>query len=82
MHLIKRYLLKACYEQYFITQIRKRLYADNFVVCAVLAYGFDNHLPLLALTLLHVAQIVLAGFFKISYVLRLVAQQQLGLAIR
>jgi len=53
-----------------------------FVVCAVLAYGFDNHLPLLALTLLHVAQIVLAGFFKISYVLRLVAQQQLGLAIR
>lgn len=53
-----------------------------FVVCAVLAYGFDNHLPLFGLTLLHVAQIVLAGLFKLSYVVRLVAQQQLGLAIR
>ena len=53
-----------------------------FVVCVVLAYGFDNYFPLLGLTLLHVAQIVLAGLFKVSYVLRLVAQQQLGLAIR
>ncbi|MEP1448020.1 MAG: hypothetical protein ABJK37_18100 [Paraglaciecola sp.] len=53
-----------------------------FVFCAVLAYGFDNHLPLLGLTLLHVAQIILAGFFKLSYVIRLVAQQQLGLTIR
>ncbi len=53
-----------------------------FVICVVLAYGFDNHFPLLGLTLLHVAQILLAGFFKVSYVLRLVAQQQLGLTIR
>jgi hypothetical protein len=53
-----------------------------FVICVVLAYGFDKHFPLLGLTLLHVAQIVLAGFFKVPYVLRLVAQQQLGLAIR
>ena len=53
-----------------------------FVACVVLAYGFDNHFPLLGLTLLHVAQILLAGLFKVSYVLRLVAQQQLGLAIR
>jgi hypothetical protein len=53
-----------------------------FMICVFLAYGFDNHFPLLGLSLLHVAQIVLAGFFKVSYVLRLVAQQQLGLAIR
>lgn len=53
-----------------------------FVICVVLAYGFDNHFPLLGLTLLHMAQIVLAGLFKVSYVVRLVAQQQLGLAIR
>jgi hypothetical protein len=53
-----------------------------FVVCVVLAYGFDHHFPLLGLTILHVAQIVLAGLFKLSYVLRLVAQQHLGLAIR
>jgi hypothetical protein len=53
-----------------------------FVICVVLAYGFDNHFPLLGLTLLHVAQIALAGLFKVSYVVRLVAQQQLGLAIR
>jgi hypothetical protein len=53
-----------------------------FIVCVVLAYGFDNYFPLLGLTLLHVAQILLAGLFKVSYVVRLVAQQQLGLAIR
>jgi hypothetical protein len=53
-----------------------------FVICVVLAYGFDNLFPLLGLTLLHVAQIILAGLFKVSYVVRLVAQQQLGLAIR
>jgi hypothetical protein len=53
-----------------------------FVVCVVLVYGFDSHFPLVGLTLLHVAQIVLAGLFKVSYVVRLVAQQQLGLAIR
>jgi hypothetical protein len=53
-----------------------------FVACVVLAYGFDKHLPLIGLTLLHVAQIILAGLFKVSYVVRLVAQQQLGLAIR
>lgn len=53
-----------------------------FSLCVILAYGFDNLFPLLGLTLLHVAQILLAGFFKVSYVLRLVAQQQLGLAIR
>jgi hypothetical protein len=53
-----------------------------FIACVVLAYGFDNYFPLLGLTLLHVAQIILAGLFKVSYVLRLVAQQQLGIAIR
>ncbi|WP_299083961.1 hypothetical protein [uncultured Paraglaciecola sp.] len=52
-----------------------------FVICAVLAYGYESHFPLLGLTLLHVAQIVLAGFFKVSYVLRLVAQKQLGQAL-
>lgn len=54
----------------------------TFVVCVVLAYGFGNHFPLLGLTLLHVAQIVFAGLFRVSFVVRLVAQQQLGLAIR
>lgn len=53
-----------------------------FVICVVLAYGFDQYFPLVGLTILHVAQIVLAGIFKLSYVLRLVAQQQLGLAVR
>lgn len=53
-----------------------------FVICVVLAYGFDHHFPLLGLTLLHISQIVLAGLFKLSYVVHLVAQQQLGLAIR
>ena len=52
-----------------------------FVTCAVLAYGFESHFPLLGLSLLHVAQIMLAGLFKVSYVVRLVAQKQLGLAL-
>ncbi|MDN4501993.1 hypothetical protein QX776_06250 [Alteromonadaceae bacterium BrNp21-10] len=50
----------------------------SFIVCASMAYGFDEHLPLMVTVLLHVAQIVLAGAFKFSYVLRLVSQKQLG----
>lgn len=53
-----------------------------FIVSAVLAYGLENELPLLIVTILHVSQMFLAGFFKVSYVVRLVAQKQLGLVVR
>ena len=53
-----------------------------FVVSALLAYGFESHFPLMVITILHVAQMFLAGFFKVSYVIRLVAQSQLGQVLR
>ncbi|RUO30685.1 hypothetical protein CWE12_05420 [Aliidiomarina sedimenti] len=46
------------------------------------AWGLEAELPLMAITLLHVAQIVTAGLFKLAYVLRLVAQSQLGRELR
>lgn len=46
------------------------------------AWGLETELPIMALTLLHVAQIVTAGLFKLAYVLRLVAQSQLGQSLR
>ena len=52
-----------------------------FFACAILAYGWENQLPLIMATLLHVAQMFLAGFFKVSYVVRLVSQKQLGLEV-
>lgn len=53
-----------------------------FIISTALAYGFENQLPLLVVVLFHVAQLVLAGVFKIAYVLRLIAQKQSGLAAR
>lgn len=50
-----------------------------FLVSVVLAYGYEQHFPIMTLTLLHVSQLILAGIFKVSYVIRLVAQKQLGL---
>ena len=52
-----------------------------FISSAILAYGFESQLPLMFIAFLHVAQLFLAGCFKISYVVRLVAQKQLGLAV-
>ena len=54
----------------------------TFGFCVWMAYGFDDRLPLMIVVLMHVAQIVLAGVFKFSYVLRLVAQKQLGQSLR
>ncbi|WP_416308306.1 hypothetical protein [Neptunicella sp. SCSIO 80796] len=53
-----------------------------FCGCVLVAYGLDDYFPLMVIVLMHVAQIVLAGLFKFSYVLRLVAQKQLGQTLR
>lgn len=53
-----------------------------FVGSAILAYGYEQQFPLMIVTMLHVSQMILAGFFKVSYVVRLVAQKQLGLTVR
>ena len=53
-----------------------------FIISATLAFGYEDKFPLLFIASLHVAQLFLAGLFKMSYVLRLVALKQLGLAVR
>lgn len=53
-----------------------------FIASVVLAYGFNQSFSMLTLTFLHISQIILAASFKLSYVLRLVAQDKLGLALR
>ena len=54
----------------------------SFIVATVVAYGYEQQLPLMLVMCLHVSQLILAGAFKLSYVVRLVAQKQLGLAVR
>lgn len=55
--------------------------AACFVLTLFLAYGLEDSLPLLLLTFLHVFQILLSGLFKVSYVIRLVTQKQLGMEV-
>lgn len=52
-----------------------------FIASVVVAYGFESSLPMMFIALLHVAQMILAGLFKVSYVVRLVSQKQLGLKV-
>lgn len=54
----------------------------SFISSVVLAYGFEHYFGLITLAMLHISQIVLAGCFKLSYVVRLVALKELGMAIR
>ena len=54
----------------------------SFLVATFVAYGYEQQLPLMLVMCLHVSQLILAGAFKLSYVVRLVAQKQLGLTVR
>jgi hypothetical protein len=53
-----------------------------FVVVAYLAWGLEAQFPLMLIAVLHFLQILLAGLFKLSYVVRLIAQNQLGQPLR
>ena len=53
-----------------------------FLAATYFAYGYETILPLAVLVFLHVSQLILAGIFKLSYVVRLVAQKQLGLSLK
>lgn len=53
-----------------------------FAVSVYGAWGMEKQLPLMLVTILHIAQIVTAGLFKLAYVFRLVAQSQLGQELR
>ena len=69
-----QFLLKSANTSMLLTFV-------TFVISAILAYGFEIELPMMVVAMLHVLQLMLAGCFKVSYVLRLVAQKQLGLAL-
>ncbi|WP_417665103.1 hypothetical protein [Pseudidiomarina sp.] len=53
-----------------------------FLVVAYLAWGLEAQFPLMLIAVLHFLQILLAGLFKLSYVVRLIAQNQLGQPLR
>lgn len=53
-----------------------------FLIVAYLAWGMEAQLPLMLIAVLHFLQILLAGLFKVSYVIRLIAQNQLGQVLR
>lgn len=53
-----------------------------FLIVAYLAWGMEAQLPLMLIAVLHFLQILLAGLFKVSYVVRLIAQNQLGQVLR
>ncbi|MDV6314976.1 hypothetical protein [Idiomarina sp. HP20-50] len=52
------------------------------VVVFYLAWFQEENLPLMLLVFLHLSQIILAGLFKVAYVFRLIAQNQLGEELR
>lgn len=52
-----------------------------FLIAAYLAWIQGDSFPLRFVAVMHMLQIVFAGLFKLSYVLRLIAQKELGLAL-
>lgn len=52
------------------------------VIVFYLAWFQESNLPLMLLVFLHLSQVILAGLFKVAYVFRLIAQNQLGEELR
>jgi CHASE2 domain-containing sensor protein len=52
------------------------------IVVFYLAWFQEENLPLMLLVFLHLSQVILAGLFKVAYVFRLIAQNQLGEELR
>lgn len=50
----------------------------TFIVAFWAAWNLEQTLPLIAVSMLHIAQIITAALFKLSYVLRLIAQNLMG----
>ncbi|TMO56840.1 hypothetical protein CWB96_05390 [Pseudoalteromonas citrea] len=53
-----------------------------FIVSVLMSYPLAHHLTLPAQVVSHISSIVLAGLFKLSYVLRCVCQYQLNMEVR
>lgn len=58
--------------------IAMMIFLALFLVVAYCAWGLEANLPLLLIAILHFLQILFAGLFKLAYVVRLIAQNQLG----
>ncbi|MGQ4275750.1 hypothetical protein ACQ5ES_01660 [Pseudidiomarina sp. E22-M8] len=58
------------------------IFLTLFLIVAYLAWGMEAQFPLMLIAVLHFLQILLAGLFKVSYVIRLIAQNQLGQVLR
>ena len=84
MHLIKdayyRYVMKS-HSLLKLANFSMLFTCVAFIISATLAFGYEEKFPLMFVASLHVAQLFLAGLFKMSYVIRLVALKQLGLAV-
>ncbi|NWO02912.1 MAG: hypothetical protein HLX52_08170 [Idiomarinaceae bacterium] len=52
------------------------------IVVFYLAWFQEENLPLMLLVFLYLSQVILAGLFKVAYVFRLIAQNQLGEELR
>ncbi len=53
--------------------------AVAFTILVLMSYGWESHFSIILLAIMHVSQIFLAGFFKVFYVLRLIALKEMGL---
>lgn len=54
----------------------------SFISAVLLTYIVDIEMPLFATVLLHLSQIVMAGLFKVAYVVRIVSLKELGFEVR
>lgn len=50
----------------------------TFIAAFWAAWNLEQNLPLVVVSMLHILQIITAALFKLSYVLRLIAQNLLG----
>ncbi len=80
-HTFKRHLMK---HQQILNWANAIMLMSLIILIAniVLAYGFEAHFELLTLSVLHVSPLFIAGVLKLTYVVRLVAQKQLGVSVR
>lgn len=54
----------------------------SFISAVLLTYIVDVEIPLFTTVLLHLSQIVMAGLFKVAYVVRIVSLKELGFEVR
>lgn len=51
-------------------------------LCATLVYGYSEYFTIAQQVVLHIGTIIFPAVFKVGYVLRLVAQNELGMVLQ